>query len=237
MSDDYHRPTLTFPSGAYNATQVRLYGIAPGGGDLVYPNHPKNLESADFAISVRSQSDDVSQNDQFLQQLSDSKVTKEQFLNLIANRRISGFPDEFGYATQISLAVRNIGFIVISTVVSFDEAYNSGKVLSSGIIVGYSYEGHCFDLPKPKIMLLPVLPQMIPLDDCGYDKKFNRQDENGPEKYMLWIVDKLDECVEFEMNQGFIEQIVLDANLPGKRSPTMYASKMTMGHRGGKLTE
>ena len=115
MSDDYHRPTLTFPSGAYNATQVRLYGIAPGGGDLVYPNHPKNLESADFAISVRSQSDDVSKNDKFLQQLSDSKVTNEQFLNLIASRRISGFPDEFGYATQISLAVRNIGFIVIST--------------------------------------------------------------------------------------------------------------------------
>ncbi|WP_292574589.1 hypothetical protein, partial [Mesorhizobium sp.] len=27
MSDDYHRPTLTFPSGAYNATQVRLYGL------------------------------------------------------------------------------------------------------------------------------------------------------------------------------------------------------------------
>src|SRR3954451_12447776 len=39
MSDDYHRPTLTFPSSAYNATQVRLYGIA---GDLAFslPDHP-----------------------------------------------------------------------------------------------------------------------------------------------------------------------------------------------------
>ena len=54
---------------------------------------------------------------------------------------------------------------------------------------------------------------------------------------MLWIVDKLDECVEFEVNQGFVEQIVLEANLPGKRSPTMYACRMMMGHRSGKLTE
>ena len=27
MSDNYHRPTLTFPNGLYNATQVRLYGV------------------------------------------------------------------------------------------------------------------------------------------------------------------------------------------------------------------
>ncbi len=25
--DEFHRPTATFPSGAYNATQVRLYGL------------------------------------------------------------------------------------------------------------------------------------------------------------------------------------------------------------------
>ena len=48
-------------------------------------------------------------------------------------------------------------------------------------------------------------------------------------------MDKLDKCLEVEVNQGFVEQIVLEANLPGKRSPTMYASKMTMGHRSGKL--
>ncbi len=58
-----------------------------------------------------------------------------------------------------------------------------------------------------------------------------------PDRYMLWIVDKLDECVEFEMNQGFVEQLVLDANMPGKRSPTMYASRMQMAHRSGRLSE
>ena len=83
-------------------------------------------------------------------------------------------------------------------------------------------------------MLLPTNPVMIPVDDCGYDAKY---DLNALQKYMLWIVDKLDECVEFEMNQGFVEQLVLEANLPGKRSPTMYASKAALGHRGGKMME
>ncbi|MER9258825.1 hypothetical protein [Mesorhizobium sp. M0619] len=80
-------------------------------------------------------------------------------------------------------------------------------------------------------MLIPAAPEpTIPDDDSGYDEK-------QQEGYAVWIVDKLNQCVEFEMNQGFVEQIVLEANLPGKRSPTMYASKMTMGHRGGKLND
>lgn len=54
---------------------------------------------------------------------------------------------------------------------------------------------------------------------------------------MVWIVDKLDRCVEFEMNAGFIEQLVLEANLPGKRSPSSYRATMAMAHRGGRLNE
>lgn len=84
-------------------------------------------------------------------------------------------------------------------------------------------------------MLIPSAPQPIPVDDCGYNNKVDVSDPGSADNYLLWIVDKLDECVEFEMNQGFVEQIVLEANLPGKRSPTMYASRMMMGHRGGKL--
>ena len=88
------------------------------------------------------------------------------------------------------------------------------KPISCGIIVGYSFEGHCYDLPKPKIMFIPAAPRDIPVDDCGYDVKYVAA---ARDKYRLWIVDKLDECIEFEMNQGFVEQLVLDANLPGKR--------------------
>jgi hypothetical protein len=39
------------------------------------------------------------------------------------------------------------------------------------------------------------------------------------------------------MNQGFVEQLVLDANLPGKRAPNMYVGRMMLGHRSGKLSD
>ena len=59
----------------------------------------------------------------------------------------------------------------------------------------------------------------------------------GNEGYSVWLVDKLDQCVEIEISQGFIEQLVLDANLPGKRSPSMYAGRMMLSHRSGKMME
>lgn len=162
------------------------------------------------------------------------KLTRGQIANSLA-KSSSRFPEGIGYATQISLDIRKFGLIVISSVISLNEMVKQEAALSCGIIVGYSYEGHCYDLPKPKIMLIPSAPQPIPVDDCGYDKKVDRSNPGSADNYLLWIVDKLDECVEFEMSQGFVEQIVLDANLPGKRSPTMYASRMMMGHRGGRL--
>ncbi|MER9948146.1 hypothetical protein [Mesorhizobium sp. M0047] len=50
MSDDFHRPTLTFPDGAYNASQVRLYGI-PGSGGLVFPGSSKAVGTKNTSIS------------------------------------------------------------------------------------------------------------------------------------------------------------------------------------------
>jgi hypothetical protein len=102
--------------------------------------------------------------------------------------------------------------------------------MSSGVIFGYAFEGHCYDLPKPKIMLIPADPEPLACDDCGYDLK--RECD-----YMVWVVDKLQRCVEIEVNQGFIEQIVLEANVPGKRSPTTYRATMQVAHRSGRLTE
>jgi hypothetical protein len=104
------------------------------------------------------------------------------------------------------------------------------KELSAGVIYGYAYEGHCYDLPKPKIMLIPACPKVPTCDDCGYDCKKDCD-------YRVWVVDKLDKCVEIEVNQGFVEQLVLEANMPGKRSPSTYRATMAMAHRSGRLTE
>jgi hypothetical protein len=176
MSYDCCRPTHTFESEAYNATQVRLYGIHRVGED--------GLDRALDRFKLQRQPESL----------------------------VSG-------GLQIKVEK---GFALVLT------ASFTGVEMSAGIIFGYAYEGHCYDLPRPKIMLLPSQPDVIPDGDCGFDEKDN---------YMVWIVDKLDKCIEIEVNAGFIEQLVLEANLPGRRSPTTYRATQTLAHRGGRLTD
>ncbi|MER8665485.1 hypothetical protein NKH34_30850 [Mesorhizobium sp. M1148] len=230
MSDDYHRPTLTFPSGAYNATQVRLYGLGAEIG-LSVPGAPAPF--GDTGMYVETAPGEPITDEQHVNALEvlkkyDSNKGRQDIIN--GNIPFPKIPIRVSYHFKIDL--KNFGAAVLSTVGStFMLGSSPEQKTSCGIIVGYAYEGHTYDLPKPKIMIIPAFPEpKIPADDSEFDAK-------EPEGYAVWLVDKLNECVELEMNQGFVEQIVLEANLPGKRSPTMYASKMTMGHRGGKLSD
>ncbi|QJP13375.1 hypothetical protein G3545_06720 [Starkeya sp. ORNL1] len=242
MGDEFHRPTLTFPNGAYNASQVRLYGL-PGVGRLLFAGESGAAGGANISVSANlstgSPEEDERARAQMMQVINDMVPDRQmsdmdKFAHLV--KQNITIPIFSGMSFQIALDMRKLGNIFLTAVTTFKEASETGKLLSCGLIVGYAYEGHCYDLPKPKIMLIPVFPQKIPPDDCGYDLK-NDKVSTGVDRYMLWIVDKLDECVEFEMNQGFVEQLVLDANMPGKRSPTMYASRMQMAHRSGRLSE
>lgn len=205
MSDDFHRPTLTYRSDGYNATQVRLYGIASDAGRKVKeiaPGKPAKFEvkAGGFDITV--------------------SISKD-----------TDMPSEGLFASQITIAMKKLGTVVMTATISKELAARTGGTITVGVIVGYAYEGHTYDLPKPKIMILPVEPEpTIPPDDSGYNEKKDAG-------YAVWLVDKLDECAEFEMNQGFVEQLVLEANMPGKRAPNMYVGRMMMGHRSGKLTE
>jgi hypothetical protein len=204
MSNDYHRPTLTFPRGGYNASQVRLYGLTSTterdmeGRSAGLPTTFKvDVGGIDITVTVNN-----------------GKTEENSLL-----------------ASHITISMKKLGTVVMTAAISRELATRTGGSISCGVIVGYAYEGHTYDLPKPKIMILPVRPESeIPDDDSGYDLK---QDEG----YAVWLVDKLDECAEFEMNQGFVEQLVLEANMPGKRAPNMYVGRMMMGHRGGKLSE
>lgn len=242
MSDNCHRPTLTFPDKAYNATQVRLYGIAAK--DLtVPPTGSMRVKSRDGSIivetflNVEDPRKDAIANE--IDKLRESNLPEAEIYRRVSNTEFD-YPRKSAQSSRAAASVAGyLNFLEIDTrtkagiVALLATTPDNAEPITCGIIVGYAYEGHCYDLPKPKIMLIPAVPQLMPKDDC-YEEKY---DKNASDKYMLWIVDKLDECVEFEMNRGFVEQIVLDANLPGKRSPTMYASKMMMSHRGGKLNE
>lgn len=208
MTSSYHKPTHTFKAGAYNATQVRLYGI-----------HNQEIDrlrdgSIDFGkysikITVRENGSKKESENILVDSIRIMKKTSTGaiFLAFSVDEDDKKEPDKKNYDKKPNKTVSSIG-----------------------IIYGYSYEGHCYDLPKPAIMLLPVLPVAIPDNDCGYDKKKD-------EKYKVWVVDKLDECDHIEFSSGFVEQLILDTNLPGRRSPSTYRATMQLAHRSGRLTD
>ncbi len=245
MSDQYHRPTLTFPSGAYNASQVRLYGIAPKNKmGIVYPRKNKDLSSRtqfsdvklDVGIRPANDRDDESNKAKAIEVLTklghqEDMNDAEVFEQIVKDRSLLAQDFPMVFFSQVSIETKRLGAVALTASISLNQAIESNRIISCGIIVGYAYEGQTYDLPRPKIMIIPTLPEArMPKDDSGYDVKES-------EGYAVWIVDKLDECVEFEMNQGFVEQLVLDANLPGKRAPNMYAGRMQLAHRSGRLSE
>lgn len=303
MSDDYHRPTYTapraqgaaqYPHGAYNATQVRLYGIPGLSGNhsegkndgmeccecdccckccmsecckchkqkccepdkaasvsepqstseeseidthakVASQKHPTpdvidviTIGGGNFAIAGFATKSNDPRNDETLGKKSSDPRNDETLSTLFSKlRQIPNLQYINSSWVFINTKIRNFMITLGAMEVGTEKPTEK---LTSGIIFGYAYEGHCYDLPKPKIMLIPADPECIPPDDCGYDLKTKAH-------YRVWIVDKLDQCIELDMNQGFIEQIVLDANLPGKRSPSMYAAKFQMAHRSGRLSE
>lgn len=237
MGDDFHRPTYTFPNidKAYNATQVRLYGISLP-PVLVNYDPVSKLWTGEFRVGdivVKIESADG----------ADKTLGEEIGQNETMQKKVAELADYLGVTSASLNAMRvpakvvhyfpiktkTAGVMVLMTSIDFLQGFLT-RFMSLAIVFGYAFEGHCYDMPKPKIMLLPDRPRPIPTDDCGYDAKKDN-------KYKLWITDKLDECVEIDVSQGFIEQLVLEANLPGKRSPTMYGGRMMMGHRSGKLNE
>ncbi|WP_159592961.1 hypothetical protein [Chelativorans xinjiangense] len=100
------------------------------------------------------------------------------------------------------------------------------QVASIGVIYGYAYEGHCYKLPKPQIMLLPVEPHTVVEGDCGYKRELG---------YAVWQIDKLERAVVLDVRSDDIKTLVLDANTPGSRSPLAYAQTMALApHRSAR---
>jgi hypothetical protein len=104
------------------------------------------------------------------------------------------------------------------------------------VIYGYAFEGHCYDLPKPQIMLLPKKkdrargeaeaqaetidgPEEMVDGDCGYKADLG---------YVVWTIDKKIQCVTIDMQSDEIQKLILDQNVPGKRSPMVYAQSMRL---------
>jgi hypothetical protein len=97
------------------------------------------------------------------------------------------------------------------------------------VVYGYAYEGHCYRMDRPKILALgaPSVVKREPAIGCGFAA------EDG---YFMWRLRANQELLELDTSVGTLQTVVLDANLPGRRSPSTYAAHMQLAHRGGRLT-
>jgi hypothetical protein len=94
--------------------------------------------------------------------------------------------------------------------------------ISIAAIYGYSFEGHCYRLDKPKLLIIEQ--DDYDAQGCGF---------SAP--YRMWSVTSKAMIMEVALDFDTAEKLVLEANLPGKRSPNTYGNDMALGHRGGKL--
>ena len=118
-----------------------------------------------------------------------------------------------------------LGFDVYSLPVeiSSKKCCDDDKGRCIGVIYGYSYEGHCYDLPKPLIMFLPCPPHQLKSGDCECDCGY------GPGLgYAVWQIDKLEDVIVIDIRIDDVKTLILDANLPGNRSPLAYSQTMRL---------
>jgi hypothetical protein len=92
------------------------------------------------------------------------------------------------------------------------------------VAYGYAFEGHCYRLDKPKLIVFSPNTADSPASGCGFD-----------EHYSMWTITTKTELLELSTTVDQAEEIVLAANLPGRRSPNTYGNDMLLAHRGGRL--
>jgi hypothetical protein len=114
---------------------------------------------------------------------------------------------------------------------------NNDDGMSSGeyaivVAYGYAYEGHCYRLDRPKVLLLLQDSEDEAAEGCG----FFANESDPSYGYRMWRVQSKTMLLELGIVGDFAEQLLLDANLPGRRAPNTYNAQAAVGHRGGRLT-
>jgi len=102
---------------------------------------------------------------------------------------------------------------------SISDASAFSAIRSIGIIYGYAFEGHCYKLPKPMVMVIPGKAYDVVDGDCGYNKNLG---------YSVWAIDKLARVVILDVRTDTVKALVLDENTPGNRSPLAYSQAQAL---------
>lgn len=193
MSDCCGNPYIGMDNEPYNPGEVRLYGRpCTNVAHHALVEFSEALKSAD---QLKLDSDQI------------KKISK--LVSSYISERFGGGSSQ-ARDGKIILKVDDCQLIIDSG----DEV----AISSVGVIYGYSYEGHCYKLPKPQILYLPVLPGDIEEADCGCDCGYA-----ASLGYRVWPIDKLRRVIALDVRSDDIKTLILDENLPGNRSPLAYS--------------
>ncbi|MBB3298703.1 MULTISPECIES: hypothetical protein [Rhizobium] len=97
---------------------------------------------------------------------------------------------------------------------------------STVLAYGYAFEGHCYRLDSNRIFVVTG-PHAEPAAGCGFDPALG---------YKMWRLTASTQILEISTAFGDARTLILDAQLPGKRSPSSYAITLRMAHRNGRLS-
>jgi hypothetical protein len=94
----------------------------------------------------------------------------------------------------------------------------------TAVIYGYAFEGGCYRCDVPKLLMFHPRTAEIAAVGCGFGTG-----------YQMWQLAKKTPIMELSTNFDLAEELVLNANLPGKRNPNTYGNSMMLAHRNGRL--
>jgi hypothetical protein len=117
------------------------------------------------------------------------------------------------------------------------QLYRSGVLQTEkmySIVLGYAYafEGHCYRLDTNRVFVIKGVRAEVPVG-CGFE---NEKITGAKGEYNMWRIRSSEELLEITLNYGDVKKLVLDANLPGRRSPSSYAITASLAHRDGRLS-
>lgn len=231
MSDCCGSPSLhTSPdraaglAGSYNPGEIRLYGRPA----IFHKKLPADLST------------DESVNKFVEEEISNKRMNPENSGDIIGilDVLIKRISPRIGVATSdITMVVRDSDGYQYLTI---ESDLQGGRLMSVGVIYGYAYEGHCYKLPRPKIMFLPDVPKKISGGKCSCERAHDecgRKDDcdcgcecgySSKLGYAVWSIDKQKRAIAVDVRTDDLKTLILDENMPGNRSPLTYAQAMAL---------
>lgn len=91
------------------------------------------------------------------------------------------------------------------------------------VVYGYAYDGHCYGMQKPKMMVV----RKETLAGARYEAFEEECGFTSAAGYQCYEFVSSDEFAFLQMSSGSVKSMILDENLPGRRSPAVYAQTMS----------